>query len=371
MFVLGCLIPLLHASDPGAAAQLARRCAACPPVFEAAVRLLMDESASGRQASGPSHFLATMTRPYDPTVIKPVRVQGLAGRLAAGLACARAAPHGALLRARLLVLAAQSEVCELSAAEAAAVPGALPALVRLLNSGDRDVRRDAARTIAAVARYCPDAHGALLRLPTLTAMVSLLRRDGAAGECVQRCSTCWAAVGAAGALTAVAGEGRREEAARALAALLLSAPGALAAVARQLGAYSAPDYSAVCFLYLLDSLGRGASGSGELRWRTSAAALPALLPAAARALALSLEADSRICFQAYEGGAVDTRETTLAAALEQYISGWLSAPTGSSNEGGGEQGSGGGTAASPAERRDAAARAVLNAAPGLLAGEGR
>ncbi|KAI8471695.1 MAG: hypothetical protein J3K34DRAFT_458211 [Monoraphidium minutum] len=389
LFALGTLTTLLSDAGAAEAPRLLTRCANDAHALRAAARLLAGGGggdAAGataassaalayKEAQGPLKFLQALSCDKDG-LDAAARTEGVAAAVAARLVRARG-PQGDVIKWRswLAVLSPIMTSALPAAAEAAAVRGALPALVGLLNSDETEVRCDAARAVGVAALASPDAKRALLRLPTLAALVALLRREGAEGTCAGDCSTCWGAFMAAAELTH--GEGA-EEPRRTLAALLAASPGALAAAARLLEAIPPSDLAfksapllAVIGIPLADDC------DADVWRRYSAAAMPALLPAAARALAARLEGGAPPgAADAALGYAASVRNAELLTIVSMTARSWWEleagelAPAAAPAEAPAAAAAppaGSGGAAQLRERLGAARAAVLAAAPGLEA----
>ncbi|KAI8470199.1 MAG: hypothetical protein J3K34DRAFT_510809 [Monoraphidium minutum] len=176
-----------------------------------------------------------------------------------------------------------------AAAGMAAAPGALAALVRTLGGGQAQLAHTAARTLAAIVVHgSPQAFSALLQLPTLTALTALLRREGVGHLCRRNVCECPSACAVAAALVK-----HNEAAARTLVTLLVTAPGALSAIAQVLEA-AAPSFCLSSGLYnipwFLNKLLEAAPPCSREPCSRVVLRL-ALLPAVARALATCLRSD--------------------------------------------------------------------------------
>ncbi|KAI8465532.1 MAG: hypothetical protein J3K34DRAFT_487445 [Monoraphidium minutum] len=273
-------IGALLRSHSDADTALLARCAACEPAVAAAARLMVSNGPVLSLMGGPARFLRVACYDFNGAAAASA-IQGFTHAMATTLVRGRAQGDAELWTGALRVLAQVTTTRAAPPAEAAAAPGVLPALVALLN-----VRLDVAVVVGAAAVASPEACAALLRLPTLAALVALLRREAEAGVCRRgECTPCWEALVPAGALSA---HDKRAQ----LAALLASAPGALAAAARQLGAAADPGEplsdEAACIWGVLDAIWSTTRDDAALRARMSGAALPELLPAVAPALAACL-----------------------------------------------------------------------------------
>ncbi|KAI8471609.1 MAG: hypothetical protein J3K34DRAFT_458247 [Monoraphidium minutum] len=340
MYALGALVAAHKAGGhPVKAAELAARCAAHEAALLAAVRVLNCEEALHHR---PHLFIYTLCH-KPASAATAARVEGLAAAVASRFVRVACVPNGG---GWLELLASLVEATERATGEVAAVPGALAALVRFLNSADDSDRAAAAHVVAAVA-----APPAGTRMPGSSRV-------------------CWTALVAGGALMKASND-CGPWAKGALQALLIASPGALAAAARKLDAAEPASLIDTPVLSILHALLGSSQDSDPQPWRVSAAALPALTPAIARALAACLE-----CGTAPGGepgaAAASVRNLRLSADLCAAISGWLLLPGGHASAAAVETAAAAsaqctGRDMSPRECMAAACSAALAAAPSLEA----
>jgi hypothetical protein len=250
-------------------------------------------------------------------IAKPRLAAALASALSRGSARVVAAPRGgsgavegnagaaaaAMLNCVSLITAMMSVVAyscaHRVAEEVAGVPGALLALVRLLNHDQPGARRDAAKVLSLIIIQHRDdaALSALRRTPVAASLVALLRRD--AGGSREDCEAQNLACALASLLAVPAASDQAEpqlpddSISFQLAALMAASPRAMATVARQLSEIAAQQKfermkHIACLIY---NVLRAASSSPDdptaLRHITSGA--PSLMPAVAGALEQALE----------------------------------------------------------------------------------
>ncbi|KAI8473354.1 MAG: hypothetical protein J3K34DRAFT_411106, partial [Monoraphidium minutum] len=222
-------VPLTLLQHDAAGTPLLARCAADARAAVAVARMVVPGGPLRDMpfgvVSAPLLYLDAIRRERGGAFAAAARVPGLALGLANGLAAARARSSPGSDDVFLCLLESVVAVHPDAMAEMPAAPGALTALVGQLNSERPAPRLQAAVVLAAVTVAAPEACGALLRLPTLAAIVALLRRAAAGAECADSIIACGCAIVVAGQLV----EHSKAEggAARAAAALLAAAPGAL------------------------------------------------------------------------------------------------------------------------------------------------
>ncbi|KIZ03366.1 hypothetical protein MNEG_4590 [Monoraphidium neglectum] len=290
---LGALGRLLQAcADRAAAARLAARCAKTPAVINSAAQLVADGGsgdrgggatgggASGGSVSGGdirsnasrggsrSDAVSRASFEIDcyNNLFAALNIDSAVALLrhtahASPAACADLAAQPALVSAAATFLADASRaarqrdslallgavVAQLPAGRAkvafaalvACTPGVLPALVRLLNSPDAGDRFHAVRLVQFAAENVSAVAAALRQLPLPTALVALLRREGAGGcppEQGGLCGTCLAALEVSWFMCTTDAWTCGTDLACSFADLLSRAPAATEALARQLDA---------------------------------------------------------------------------------------------------------------------------------------